>query len=162
VFSLDRWIRVQWRKGPSEVLPRSPWGQRMIQLQLALLYVSAFLAKIKGTPWLQGNALFYVYHLEEFRRFPLPSWFLHPMVLKLSTWSALALEFSLGVLIWVREFRYPLLVLGVLFHVWLDYSLNIPLFQWDVLSAYILFVDPHDLERVRYWLNLDAVKRKVT
>jgi Vitamin K-dependent gamma-carboxylase len=151
VFSVDRWMRVRHRREPNEVRPRSPWAQRMIQLQLALLYVSAFLAKIKGAPWLQGSALFYIYHLEEFRRFPLPTWFFHPVVLKLGSWSALALEFSLGVLVWVREFRYPLLTLGVLFHLWLEYSLNIPLFQWEVLSAYVLFVDPRDLSRAHKW-----------
>jgi len=117
----------------------------MIQLQLSLLYFVTFLLKIKGAPWLQGTALFYVYHIDELKRFPLPGWFFDPIVLKVGSWSALALEFSLGVLIWVKEFRYVLLVLGVMFHLWLEYSLNVPLFQWDVLSAYILFVDPADL-----------------
>ena len=115
-----------------------------------------FLSKIKGAPWLQGTALFYVYHLDEFRRFPLPAWFFRPTLLKLGSWSALALEFSLGVLIWVKEFRYVLLALGLLFHLWLEYSLNIPLFQWDVLSAYILFIDGDDLEDY-----LSRVRRRV-
>jgi hypothetical protein len=84
-------------------------------------------------------------HLDEFRHFPLPAWFFHPAVLKLGGWSALALELSLGVLIWVKEFRYVLLALGLLFHLCLEYSLNIPLFQWDILSAYILFIDGDDL-----------------
>ena len=70
-------------------------------------------------------------------------------MLKLGSWSALALEFSLGVLIWVRDFRYVLLSMGLLFHLWLEYSLNIPLFQWDILSAYVLFVDPDEM--VRLW-----------
>jgi hypothetical protein len=68
-------------------------------------------------------------------------------MLKLGSWSTLALEFSLGVLIWVKELRYILLALGLLLHLSLDYSLNIPLFQWDVLSAYVLFVDPADVSR---------------
>ena len=41
-----------------------------------------------------------------------------------------------------------ILVLGLMFHLWLEYSLNVPLFQWDVLSAYILFVDPTHLTGV--------------
>jgi hypothetical protein len=152
-LSVDRVIRIWRGKEPANIQPRSPWAQRMIQLQLALLYFVAFLLKVKGAPWLQGTALFYVYHLEELRRFPLPSWFLHPMILKLGSWSALALEFSLGVLIWVKEFRYILLTFGLLFHLWLEYSLNIPLFQWDILSAYVLFVDPHDLRRAGNWIR---------
>jgi hypothetical protein len=53
----------------------------------------------------------------------------------------------LGVLIWVKDLRYILLALGLLFHLSLEYSLNIPMFQWDILSAYILFVDPADITR---------------
>jgi len=47
----------------------------MIQLQLSLLYFVTFLLKIKGAPWLQGTALFYVYHIDELKRFPLPAGF---------------------------------------------------------------------------------------
>jgi Vitamin K-dependent gamma-carboxylase len=147
-LSLDRMIRIWRGKESSKIQPRSLWAQRMIQLQLSFMYVVAFLLKIKGAPWLEGTALFYVYHLDELRHFPLPAWFFRPIVLKLGAWSALALEFSLGVLIWVKEFRYVLLALGLLFHLWLEYSLNIPLFQWDVLSAYVLFIDAGDLSRV--------------
>jgi hypothetical protein len=144
-FSVDRLIRIRRGNEFRTIHARSPWAQRMIQLQLSFLYLVTFLQKIKGAPWLQGTALFYVYHLDEFRRFALPAWFFHPTALKLGSWSALALEFSLGVLIWVKEFRYVLLALGLLFHLWLEYSLNIPLFQWDILSAYILFIDGDDL-----------------
>jgi len=148
-LSLDRLIRIRrGKESPNSIRPRSPWAQRMIQIQLSFMYLAAFLLKIKGAPWLQGSALFYIYHLDELRRFPIPGWFFHPAVLKVASWSALAIEFSLGVLIWIKEFRYPLLAIGLLFHLWLEYSLNIPLFQWDILSAYVLFVDPEDLLRL--------------
>jgi hypothetical protein len=146
-LSLDRLIRMRRGKEAGAVQPRSPWAQRMIQIELALLYFSAFCWKAEGPAWVQGTALYYVYHLDEVRRFPIPSWFLHPLLLKLGTWSAMALEFALGVLIWIKEFRYYLLALGVLFHLTLEYSLNIPLFEWDILSAYVLFIEPADLER---------------
>jgi len=147
-FSVDRLIRIRRGKEPAVIEARRPWAQRMIQIQLSLLYFVTFLMKIKGAPWLQGSALFYVYHLDELKRFPLPNWLFKPIMLKLGSWSALALEFSLGVLIWVRDFRYVLLSMGLLFHLWLEYSLNIPLFQWDILSAYVLFVDPDEMVRL--------------
>jgi hypothetical protein len=152
--SLDRMIRIRRGKESPNIQPRSPWAQRMIQLQLSFMYMVAFLLKIEGTPWLQGTALFYVYHLNELRRFPLPTGFFRPTVLKLAGWFAIGLEFSLGFLIWVKEFRYVLLALGLLFHLWLDYSLNIPMFQWDVLSAYVLFIDATDISRT--WSRLRA------
>src|SRR5215469_7673353 len=156
-LSLDSLIRIRRGIECPGTQARSPWAQRMIQLQLSLLYLVTFLSKIKGAPWLQGTALFYVYHLDEFKRFPLPAWFFRPAVLKLGSWSALALEFSLGVLIWVKEFRYVLLALGLLFHLWLEYSLNIPLFQWDILSAYILFIDGDDLTDF-----LSSIRRRIS
>jgi Vitamin K-dependent gamma-carboxylase len=126
----------------------------MIQFELSLVYFVAFCYKAQGVTWVQGTALYYVYNLDELGRFPLPSWFLHALVLKLSSWFTLLLEFSLGLLIWVEDLRYILLALGVLFHLFLEYSLNIPMFQWDILSAYILFVDAADLERAWNWIRV--------
>jgi hypothetical protein len=166
-LSLDRLLLI-WRgkrKGGSErtalVEPQRPWAQRMIQIQLSLLYFAAFCTKVKGPAWFNGNALYYIYHLDSLRRFPVPAWFLSPTMLKVGGWSALALEFSLGVLIWVKDLRYILLALGLLFHLWLEYSLNIALFQWDVLSAYILFVDPADASRAWKWIKLHLAGRQM-
>jgi hypothetical protein len=152
-LSVDRLIRIRRGREDTAMLPLSPWAQRMIQFELALLYFASFCWKAQGAPWVQGTALFYVYHLDEIRRFPVPGWFLSPGILKLGTWAALALEFSLGTLIWIRDFRYILLALGVLFHLTLEYSLNLPMFQWDVLTAYVLFIDPPDLERAGNWIR---------
>jgi Vitamin K-dependent gamma-carboxylase len=157
-LSLDLLLRI-WR-GKEDALvwphghPQRPWAQRMIQIQLALLYFAAFCWKAKSPLWLNGTALYFVYHIDALKRFPVPAWLLGKTMLKWGSWSAIALEFSLGVLIWVKKLRYTLLALGLLLHLWLEYSLNISLFQWDVLSAYILFVDPADLSRAWNWIRL--------
>jgi hypothetical protein len=80
------------------------------------------------------------------------------------SWLALALEFSLGVLIWLRPLRYPLLFLGLLFHLCLEYALNLPMFEWDILAAYVLFIEPADIERVwrairQRWTRRSGVSR---
>jgi hypothetical protein len=147
-LSVDRLIRVRKKVDGLEVMPRPPWAQRIIQFELTLVYVMSFWWKMKGQTWLNGTALYYVTHLQEIQRFPLPGWTQNSIVLKLGSWYALLLEFSLGVLIWFKRFRYPLLMLGLLFHLCLEYALNIPMFQWDILTAYVLFIDPADLTRV--------------
>jgi hypothetical protein len=153
-FSVDRLIHIRTGKKDPATQPRSPWAQRMIQFELALLYFVSFWWKSMGITWVNGTALYYVNQLQEVQRFPLPGWVQLPIVLKLGTWLTLGLEFSLGVLIWFKELRYPLLLLGLLFHLCLEYWLNIPMFQWDVLTAYVLFVDPKDLEKVLDWIRL--------
>jgi hypothetical protein len=146
-LSMDRLLRILRGREGAEIEPRSPWAQRMIQFELSLLYFVSFCWKIQGATWINGTALYYVYHLDQLRRFPVPSWFLRPTVLKLATWWTLVLEFSLGVLIWIKDLRYILLALGLLLHLSLEYSLNTPMFQWDVLSAYVLFIYPADMQR---------------
>ena len=153
-LSLDRLIRVRRGLEGREIKPRPPWAQRMIQIELSLLYLTSFWWKMKGHTWLNGTALFYVTQLHSIARFPLPRWIESAAILKFGSWFTLALEFSLGVLIWFRRFRYPVLLLGLLFHLSIEYALNLPMFSWDVLTAYILFVDPSDLSAlalVRNW-----------
>lgn len=166
-LSLDQLLRIRRGKTKSEsdqdapLEPQRPWAQRMIQVQLSLLYFAAFCHKVKSPAWLNGTALYYVYHLDSLRRFPVPAWLLGPTTLKWAGWSAIVLEFALGILIWVKSLRYYVLGLGLLLHLWLEYSLNISLFQWDVLSAYILFVDPPDASRAWNWIKLHVAGRRV-
>lgn len=150
-LSLDRFLRVRKGLEGPEIRPRAPWAQRMIQFELALLYFASFLWKLKGSTWRDGTALYYVLHLHEIQRFPVPAWIQHTFFLKMGSWSTLALEFSLGILIWFRPFRYPLLLLGLLFHLCLEYALNVPMFEWNVLTAYVLFIDADDLSRTWHW-----------
>jgi len=69
-LSLDRLIRVRKGLEGPEISPRAPWAQRMIQFELALLYLVSFWWKMKGHTWLNGTALYYVTHLHSIKRFP--------------------------------------------------------------------------------------------
>jgi hypothetical protein len=67
--------------------------------------------------------------------------------LKIGTWFTLAFEFSFGILVWFRETRYAMLMIGVLFHLSIEYTLNIQLFEWMMLATYVVFLYPDDLNR---------------
>lgn len=152
-LSVDRLIRIWRGKEGVEIRPRRPWAQRMIQFELSLVYFVGFCWKVAGAMWVQGTALSYIYRLDELQRFPLPSWFLNETLMKLATWFTLVLEFALGVLIWIREIRYYLLAIGLVFHLSIEYSMNIPMFQWDILTSYVLFIDGADLGRAWNWIS---------
>src|ERR1700678_884993 len=70
-LSLDRLIQVRRGLEGPEISPRAPWAQRMIQFELALLYLISFWWKMKGNTWLNGTALYYVTHLHSMKRFPM-------------------------------------------------------------------------------------------
>lgn len=152
-FSVDRLIRLRRGKEPPRISLHAPWAQRMIQIQLSLVYLATFWQKTLGATWIDGTALYYVYQLDQFHRFPLPSFIQDPAFVRLQTWVTLATEFSLGVLIWVRELRYALLAIGLALHLTLEYSMNVPLFQWIILSVYVTFLEPEDLARAWRWIQ---------
>ena len=152
-LSVDRWLRVRrGKEPPGEPPPIEPWAQRLIQIQLSIAYLATVWWKLAGFTWIDGTAVYYATRIREFDRFPVPLVFDSLRAMKLMTWGTLAVEFALGALVWFRDLRYPILLAGVLLHLGLDYSMNIPLFQWTMVSAYVLFIDPRDLRRVKEWL----------
>ncbi|HEY2018219.1 MAG TPA: HTTM domain-containing protein [Bryobacteraceae bacterium] len=154
-LSLDRLRRIWQGREVVEVRPCAPWAQRMIQIEMALLYFVTFWGKIQGPAWLDGTALYYVYHLDQFRRFPIPAFLKDIFMVRLETWFTLAVEFSLGVLVWFKEVRYYVLALGILVHLSLEYTMNVPMFQWMALAMYITFVEAGDL--ARFWARVRAL-----
>jgi hypothetical protein len=80
-------------------------------------------------------------------RFRLPYLFDHLWTVQLMTWGTLFMEFSLCFLVWVKPLRYLILSLGVLFHMGLNYALNIPLFQPIMVACYVNFIDAAALTR---------------
>ena len=140
-----------------EIRPRAPWAQRMIQIELSLLYLATFWSKTLGPAWVDGTALYYVYRLNEFHRFPMPEFLNNMALIKLQTWFTLAAEFSLGALVWIKELRYPVLLLGVFLHLSLEYSLNAPMFQWTILSLYLTFLELFVIDAICQWCVASAV-----
>lgn len=153
-LSVDRWLRVRRGNEPGPPKLASPWAMRLLQLQLTFVYFYAFVWKAMGTMWLEGTALYYTARLPEFWRFPVPYALEHMWTIQISSWLTLLVEFSLGTLVWIKEFRYPVLIAGVLLHAGIEYSMNIPLFGLVMTSAYITFIEPRHLERLLQWLRL--------
>lgn len=151
-LSVDRLLRV-WRgvEGPT-IAPRAPWAQRMIQIQISIMYVSTVWWKTMGTTWLDGTAIYYARQSIQFRRFPVPG-LTNLLMVRLATWSALCIEGAGGTLIWLRDLRYPVLLALLALHVGLEYALNIPLFQWIVLTTLVTFVYPEDFTRALEWVR---------
>jgi hypothetical protein len=165
-LSLDRLWRL-WRQKPGtdDAAPalHAPWAQRFIQIEMSLLYFCTFLWKSQGQAWANGTAIYYTSRLEEFYRFPVPYFFDHLWTIKLLTWGALFIEFLLGTAVWIREFRYWVLAAGVGLHLGIEYSMNIPLFEWIMICTYVTFIEPEDLQRVfdrvRGWLAVPSAAR---
>ena len=148
-LSLDRWIKAKLTGKPlSPPEPGNAVAQRLMQVQLAIVYWSAFSWKLLGPAWVDGTAVYYASHLTDFAKFPIPYVFDHLWTCQLLTWGTLLVEFSLCTLIWIKEFRYPILIAGLFFHLGLEWTLVIPLFQQIMIASYINFVESEDLLKI--------------
>jgi hypothetical protein len=150
MYSLDAWLKTISSNQSSVKTAQfyEPWILKLLQLQIAAVYYQSFWSKLGGIMWRNGTAVYYVAHLQDFTRFPVPYLFDHLWTCKLLTWGTLAIEFSLWSLIWVKQFRYWVLVAGVILHLGIEWSMNIPVFEFLMICSYVLFIDPTDLECV--------------
>ena len=165
-FSLDaRWRR---RRG-KELLTAPVWCRRLVQFQLAIVYLSTGLAK-HGKTWHEdGTALYYTLVNPYNRHFDLGgAWAsLQPWVLRPATWLTLYWELAFCIFVfanWIREARSPakwprdwrwlFLGLGVMVHGGVQLLLYTVAFSPMVLATYLVFLQPDEARRLVAWVRL--------
>lgn len=154
-FSLDQLIRKQFAKSYKEKL-HSPFAQRLLQFALTSIYIRGFLSKIVSHAWTHStNGLNYSIH-SVWMKHGLPRALETQWFYSLATWITLGIEFSLFTLIWFKTTRYWTLAIGVLFHLILNYSLNVDFLEYAMIASYVLFIYPEDLEKILQRLHLKA------
>lgn len=146
VWSLD----ARFRPRGTVLPPASGWAVRLLQIQMAVIYMSASLVKMQGETWVDGTALYYVARLDDyFGRFPLPRFMFDvPIVVAVLTWSVIVVEFLVPLLVWFKETRLPCLFAAALFHLGCDYSMSLFLFHYIMLVGLCSFLTPSDLDRL--------------
>ena len=121
------------------------WALRLIQIQVSVIYLWTFWHKLKGETWIDGTAVYYATRLEHLTNSSIP-WVLDStFILSLLTWSTLFVEFSLGALVWVKAFRKPVIIMGIIFHLGIEYVMSIPFFELFMISLLVNFFTPEEL-----------------
>lgn len=146
-LSLDR-----LRKAPStfwEFPVRAPWAWRLIQIQISVGYLAAVWHKAHNDLWTNGTAVSYALRMVDIDRLTAPGFITHSVLLvNLLTYGTLAIEFSLGVLVWNRTARPWVLVAGVCLHLGIESSILVGFFSYTMIAAYITFIPPETTIRV--------------
>jgi predicted DCC family thiol-disulfide oxidoreductase YuxK len=148
--SIDRLRRI-FRGTEDDTPPLIvPWAQRIMQLQITVLYLCAGLSKATGAAWQDGTAVYYPMHLPESLRFP--TWGQDNLyVINLITWGTVAIEMALGTIVWVPRLRLYVLAAGVALHLGIEYSMNIPFFSAMMITSYINFLKPAEVASFLEW-----------
>jgi Vitamin K-dependent gamma-carboxylase len=140
-LSVDRWLGEPARFW--EFPARAIWPLRLLQVQVSILYLAAVWAKVRGITWNDGTAVSYAFRIDDIARFPVPGFVTDSLILvNLLTYGTLAVELSIGILVWNRVLRPWVLLLGIGLHLGIDYAVRVGFFSYAVLVAYIAFIPP--------------------
>jgi HTTM domain len=142
-YSLDA-RREERRRGTPADRIIAPWGVRLLQMQLCLIYFQSCVIKCDGATWMDGTAVHYVLYNHEFNWFNLEFLGAYPIVVNLMTHVALLIEFALAFWLWFRPTRRWAIVAGILLHAGIRPVLNIPGFGETMCAAYLTFLDPDE------------------
>lgn len=127
---------------------RSPWALRLIQIQISIGYLAAVWHKAHNALWTNGTAVSYALRMQDIHHLATPAFITQSvLVTNLLTYGALAIEFSLGVLVWNRVARPYVLALGVCLHLGIDSSIMVGFFSYAMLASYLAFVSPQTATR---------------
>jgi hypothetical protein len=151
-FSLDARRAARRRETPAEPLI-VPWVQRLIQLQISLVYMNTAMLKTSGPPWMNGTALHYVLHNTEIGRFRLDVFTHYPLLVNLMTYGTLAIEFSLAFLLWFRATRIWAICGGIFLHGAILLTVNIPIFGELMIAGYLTFLTPEELDALLHAID---------
>ncbi len=140
-LSLDRLFALRRGTAPAVPADVSLWPQRMMQIQVAIVYLTTVWHKSFGDWWLNGTATWYPPQLDEFDRFPVPHFFdLQPMI-AITTYGTLLVELALGTLVFAKPLRKWVIISGLLLHAGIEYRMNIPMFSFIMCSTYMVFYE---------------------
>jgi hypothetical protein len=131
-----------------------------MQIQLSVVYVGGVWDKVQGAAWNNGTAVSYALRVTDIAGLPTPAFLSHsPVVVNLLTYGTLATELGIGVLVWSRRLRPWVLLVGVLFHLSIGWSIRVGFFGLTMFVLYLSFVDPDWAVR-RILAARDAIARR--
>lgn len=142
-FSVDAW-RAR-RRGLS-LEPGTIWGQRLLGLQIAYVYLNSASAKIVNERWQTGMAMRDVLASPVFSEWPTYI-DARPLVMFL-TYSALVYEFLFPFAVWWRRVRPFMLAWGVVFHASIDLLMTIPIFSAIMIVSLSSYLRDEEVRRV--------------
>mgnify|MGYP001602480980 CR=1 FL=1 len=129
----------KWQNGPI-------WPRRLMQLQLAIVYLFAFLAKT-GATWKDGTAVYYFLTNSHFARFNFEFLGNFMPLVQFMTYSALAIELLFPILVWFMPIRPYINAAGIILQLSILFSSNIVFFSLIMIAAHMAFIEPETVNK---------------
>jgi hypothetical protein len=130
---------------------------RLSQIQLCVVYAFSGLHKLKGVNWWRGEAIWGVFANPQYARYDF-TWVSHfPILIIAMTYGTMLWELYFPVLVWVRRVRTPMLILGLMMHFGIAFTMSLNYFGSLMALIYLLFIDESLAVRV-----LEVAKKLTT
>jgi Vitamin K-dependent gamma-carboxylase len=143
-FSVDRWWALQ--RGRAEPERGNLWAQRLMALQVGILYFWAAFDKLEPG-YATGERLEMVYlYVYGGAQYPYGVPWFHGVCRALA-WATVAMEFVLAFGLFIPRWRSALMLAGVAFHGFIYLTLPVFTFSATILLMYVAFWDPDEVHR---------------
>lgn len=145
MYSVDAWLK-KLRGKDTEPKLCSSLVQRLLQIQIALVYLRASVGKMFGSEWQNGTAVYYATHLTNVVRHTVPGFLDNMWFYKVMTYYTVFIETCLWTLIWVPGINKIVLLGGLFLHAGIEWFVNLDFLEWAVVITYVLFLPARDIE----------------
>jgi len=151
-FSLDS-VRKRRAGVPADPPLAAPWAQRMMQIQVAVIYFTTAYAKSRGDLYHNGSAMYYAFGLVDFNVPGIENLMNYPVVYSAMTFGMLFIEISLPFLIWFRASRPYAIAMGILLHLWIMWCMTLPVFGILMIATYLCFLTDEEFSAIDAWIR---------
>lgn len=109
--------------------------------QICIVYFLSGLYKLSGEMWVNGDAIYYTLEMERFSREWVKSSGITSLsfLMKSANYLILAYQLLFPIIIWIKKWRYPVLIIGTGFHLITMFIMNLWDFGFAMLIGYIIF-----------------------
>lgn len=161
-LSLDRWIRTRrlgWASAGAEPPRPLVWPVRLMQVNIALIYVFSLPAKLADPSgeWVRGDGLYWSMMNNMWSLWPWKPLFYddHLLLSRLMTYGTILAEGTFPLLVWFRKTR-PYVLAGITaLHLGIALVVaNVTFFTLAMACAFWLFVPAETLRRLARALNM--------
>jgi predicted DCC family thiol-disulfide oxidoreductase YuxK len=158
-MSLDRVraVRAAKRANLEATLPpyTSPWAgacTRLMQIQMAVLFLYSGIEKIRGDEWWSGDALWWAFTTTEFYHGSLLALFAQQYwLVTVGTYASIVIEIAFPFLVWQRATRPYLLAAAIFLHVSFGVLLGLVYFSFIMIMGHMSFLRPEWLYSLGAW-----------
>ncbi len=127
---------LSWQNSLSKCIHN--FGVIAIIIQIQLVYLIAGIAKLNSSDWLNGTAVLQLNNIEHFNLFSfsfIASGFMGYFI----NYFVLLYQLLFPVLIWIDKIKKPLLLLGILMHLYIAFVTGLVGFGIIMIIAYVFF-----------------------